>query len=171
MNRPLPAPLRSIPFASKGLEEEAGKRLIIPNRPNYPAWTTRWSMSMAVGLKIKEALPEQPGTARDIDNNAGRLRDFFQQFRKLSLAASKTGGVSCVDCGGTGRSVVSRCRRRSFSAKPKTEVGTRCGNYICSFSAGSTFQRAQAIDKMRPSSFDFAPWPHYKPIAFNQTEE
>jgi hypothetical protein len=87
-------------------------------------------MSMAAGLKIKEAWPGQPGTARDIDNNAGRLQDFFQQFRKLSLAASITGGDFCVDCGGTHRSVVSRCRRRSFFAKPKTKVGMQYGKFL-----------------------------------------
>jgi hypothetical protein len=103
-------------------------------------------MSMAVGLKIKDALPKQPGTARDIDNNAGRLQDFFKRFRKLSLAASKTGGDFCVDCGGTHGSVVSRCKRRSFSAKPKTEVGMRYGKSIFFPSRRLDFSRS-ASDK------------------------
>lgn len=101
---------------------------------------------MTAGLKIKQALPAQPGTARDIDKNAGRLQDFFQQFRKLPLAASKTGGDFCVDCGGMRESVVSRCRRRSFSAKPKTEVGTRRGRRAFFLSRRLDFLRS-ASDK------------------------
>jgi hypothetical protein len=53
--------------------------------------------------------------------------------------------------------------------RPKWACDT--GNPSFSFPVGSTFQGAQAINRMKLSSFDFAPWPQHKPIASKPTEE
>jgi hypothetical protein len=101
-----------------------------------------------------QALPAQPGAARGINKISGRLDDFLQRFRMLSLAASKPGGDIRVDCGG---SAASNCRQQNFSVEPKTKVGTRCGKHIIFFPAGLIFSGALTISEMRLYSFDFAP--------------